>query len=391
MNRDLLKAALFTPGPKGWGLPILFWGPPGTGKSDQVEDLVRQYAMHCEVLSPGERGEGGFGVTPVPVKASGGGYIISYPAPDWTALFEDCDDRGAVFVDELTTAPPALQPALLGLVHARRIGSKYLGRGIRVFGAANPTQQAAGGWDLAPPLANRFGHFEWEPPSSMEWGDWLLTAGQAGQTAQPKLDPAVEEKRVMGVWGSAYAKAKGIARAFVLAKPALLHAMPHEGDPQGSRAWPSHRTWDMGVRALASAEVHGLSEADTDSFVAGFIGGAAMTEFAAFRSANDLPDPSELLDGNVAWKHDGRRLDRTMAVISSCVALVSPTNCKSRDARADKLWSILHGVANDSPDLVVPAVRPLSQARLTTSKAALPVLTKLRPVLDAAGIKLGTP
>ena len=62
----LLHAILFTPTDDHgkWGIPALFWGEPGAAKTDILEALSAAWGMPSETLSPGERGEGAFGVTP---------------------------------------------------------------------------------------------------------------------------------------------------------------------------------------------------------------------------------------------------------------------------------------------------------------------------------------
>jgi MoxR-like ATPase len=89
-------------------------------------------------------GEGAFGVIPVPDKSG----VIKYPPPEWTLAHDEAG--GVVFIDEMSSTPPALQPPLLGLLFARRIGGKTLSARTRVIGAANPPEVAAGGFDLAP-------------------------------------------------------------------------------------------------------------------------------------------------------------------------------------------------------------------------------------------------
>src|SRR5205823_11964182 len=61
----------------------------------------------------------------------------------------------------ISTAPPAVQAAMLRIVLERVVGDLELPPGVRVVAAANPPEQAADGWDLAPPLANRLVHLDW--------------------------------------------------------------------------------------------------------------------------------------------------------------------------------------------------------------------------------------
>lgn len=391
---DLLKAAIFTPGDRGWGLPLLFWGQSGVGKSDIIEELGRVWRMHVEVLSPGERGEGAFGVTGVPKEVRGKdgklvSYVLTYPAPDWIESFEDFGGRGIVFVDEITTAAPMIQAAMLGLIRARRIGSGVLPHGVRVIGAGNPPEIAAGGWQLSPPMANRVGHMQWDPPSGEAWADWLLTHDvHDGAAKAPTQDPEREEKRVLQAWTSEWAKARGLVTAFIRKRPTLLHQQPKFGDPKAHGAWPSHRTWVEATRAIASTQVHGLNEDDTASMVSGFIGDGAAKEFIAWRVSTDLPDPADVLDGKVQWHYDEARLDRSMAVISStAVFLTNPDKDeKRRTKRAQKMWEILDSVSKHAPDVALVAIKPLHNAKLLGVEGGVKVLARMRPTLEAAGV-----
>src|SRR5260370_41568839 len=97
MPDKTLHILLFTPlSSGGWGLPVLWWGPPGVGKSAVIEELEHRYGLPVETLSPGERGEGAFGVVPVPVDG-----VLRYPPPDWVTRMAD---GGIVFLDEISVA-----------------------------------------------------------------------------------------------------------------------------------------------------------------------------------------------------------------------------------------------------------------------------------------------
>ena len=251
---SILEAAMFTPmGDGTWGLPLMLWGDPGVSKSATILALGRRWRLPIEELCPGERGEGQFGVVPVP-SGTNGEAVLSYPPPEWVRnLRTEHGECGIVFLDEITTAPPALQPALLGLIQRRRIGAHAFGPRVRVLGAANPSGQAAGGWDLAPPVANRLGHMDWGSPDAEAWGAWLI----GGQEDEAAHDPLAREAEVWGQWPAAWAGARGIVSGFIRRRPELLHKMPPDGDPAQSRAWPSPRTGEYAARALA-AELLGV-------------------------------------------------------------------------------------------------------------------------------------
>ena len=80
--------------------------------------------------------------------------------PDWAVRLARTG-RGLLFFDELSSAPPAVQAALLRVVLERRVGSLQLPEHVRIVAAANPPASAADGWHLSPPLANRFVHLHW--------------------------------------------------------------------------------------------------------------------------------------------------------------------------------------------------------------------------------------
>lgn len=277
-------------------------------------------------------------------------------------------------------APPAIQPAILGLVQARRIGGAYLGPGVRVLGAANPPEIAAGGWDLAPPVANRFAHFQWDCPTVEEWSEWLFSASdQAVKTESA----SAEEERVLCAWGTPWATARGYVAGFLRRRPEFMHKRPAVGDPAASRAWPSPRTWSYAARAIASGIVHDLSATDAEAYVRACVGDGAGNEFATWRREADLPDPLDVLDRKVTFKHEPTRLDRTLAILSSCTAIVAPTGADRRSDRAKVLWEILDAVSRDAKDIAVVAAKQLVAAKLQDAcKESQTVMGRLWPVIE---------
>ena len=383
MNSKILHAALFCPAPEGfWGLPIILWGEPGIGKTHFIKDATTRTGMEYERLSPAERGEGQFGVVPVPHTDG----FLHYPAPAWAQRF---NKGGVLFLDEINTAPPALQAPMLGLTQLRALGSYQFPTRTRVLAAANETMDAAGGWDLAPALANRFGHFEFEGMSSSDWTIALLGGFANVDDSANIIDAEAEEKRVMEAWPSAFAMASGLVSGFIMRRPELLHKRPEKASSSASRAWPSRRSVHYVATALASARIHNLSEIDTDDFMAAFVGLPWVQEFATWRANMDLPDPADVLDGNSNWKHDGRRLDRTLAVLSSCAALVAPEKAAKKKERGNKLWTMIDSVLKDAADVAIPAARTLTQAKMHVSSiypAYKPVGDRLYLVLVQAGL-----
>lgn len=385
MNSKILHAALFCPSPEGFfGLPVFLHSKPGIGKTHFIQDTVNKTGLAYERLSPGERGEGQWGVVPVPHTDG----FLHYPAPDWSAKFAN---GGVIFIDELNTAPPALQAPLLGLVQLRTLGSYQFPKRTRVIAAANETQDAAGGWDLAPALANRFGHFNFEGLSASDWGIALMGGfANMDDSDGPKVNAEAEERRVMDAWPAAVAYANGVIAGFIKRRPDLLHKQPHHGDSKASKAWPSRRSVHYAAVALASARVHGLDEIDTDTFMGGFVGLPFVQELATWLVNLDLPDPGDVLDGKVAWKHDSKRLDRTLAVLGACSGLAAgEKNDKVKKERGNKCWELIGSVLKDAADVAIPAARVLRDAKMvvpTIYPAYAECGHKLLPIMIQAGI-----
>jgi len=376
MNIHILRAALFCRTPEGGsGLPVLIWGPPGSGKTALLRQAAEIFGLSYLRLSPAERSEGAFGVVPVP----GADGYLHYPAPLWVQQFTN---GGLLLIDELGSVPPSLQAPLLGLVQFRTIGDFTLNQRVRVLGAANETRHAAGGWDLAPALANRFGHYEYSGLDSDAWAAGLLDSFVPQQHAVRET-AADLEARVEREWATVDAQARGMVAGFIQRNPGLLHKEPTKGS--ADHAWPSRRTVEYASVALASATLHGLNESDTDELMSGFVGRPWVTEFRQWTQMLDLPLPADVLDGAVRFAHDERRPDRTLVVLGACAALIVPPAAAKRKERAAVFWRLVEDIAKVAPDFAVGAARAVVKSGLIID-AQKSALRSLLPVLQAAGL-----
>lgn len=384
----ILHTFFFTPGRKGWGEPFYAWGGPGIGKSDMIEQFAYEWDVPCKVLSPGEQGHAAFGNVPVPSDG-----VLKHPPPQWAYEMQE-EGYGLVFVDEITTATPSLQPALMGLVNNRRIGDAQLPPGVRVFGACNPVEQAAGGWDMAPPLANRAAHIKVHPPGAKQWCDWLLThepswMGEKNGRNGEQKNRLAEEKRVMQLWSRAIIQAKGEVAGFIRAQSQLLYKEPKANDPQASKAWPSHRVWASMTNLLAGCSIHKAGEILEQDIIAGFIGTGAAESFITWRNDLDLPDALDVLNGKTKFKHDKSRLDRTIVVINGLLGLCLEKGVKKQESerRVEQTWEFFASIYETvPPDVMVPPTKKLMNANIhlfTSSKAAQKVQVKILPMLQA--------
>lgn len=396
MNKHILHAAMNTPTGNGrWGLPLLIEGMPGTAKSAVIEQAAAHFGLECKVLSPSESGAGAFGVVPVAVEVDGE-TIIRYPIEEWLVPMIK-KGRGLIFLDEMTSADETLQAASMSLLHAKRFAGRVLPGGIRVIGACNPTDIAVNGSDLAPPVANRFCWIKWEKPSVDQHRDYMLSTLGLDGGSDTGADIDAEEARVLKAWPAAYGRAVGLEVGFHQKTAGTWKHKYPSRDDAAKRAWPSDRSWEYAARALATSAVHGLSGADRDALVEGFIGTEAATAWDIYIGQADLPDIEKLLAGELTFVADARRIDRALAVFSACLATlhgmsqqaVLTKDMKTFQDALHNMWNILGNSYGAASDLVYMTTqhmvnagydRGVAQARPLVKKA-----NKIQDALKAAG------
>lgn len=397
LDKDTLIVLTLTPGIGGvWGLPALDLDIPGTGKTMSTDSFAQEVGLPFKYLSPGLHGDGGFGCVPVPVKM-GKITVLTFPPARWAHDILRLG-RGLILLDELTTAQPMIQAAMLGMVNERRIGDTHLGAGCRVIAAGNPIEYASGGVPLSPAMANRLGHIEGTGVSFDGWKDWLLTNDglprDLGKTDGLDFIPTEEqikrlearEQEVLTHWSGAYAQAKGLVAGFLSGKPDLLSAPPKANDPRASGPWPSARTWHLVTHALAGCVVHGYGMVGRDlgpRLASAFVGEGPQRELFEYWAKADLPDPREVLEGKTPFQHSTQRLDRTVAVLSACAALAATDDHYKE--MVSVLWGMLRGVieAGDS-DLAVGPTKTLVRAGLLDGGDD--VLADMHSTLQEAGV-----
>jgi MoxR-like ATPase len=148
-------------------VPLLIWGSPGVGKSAAVRHWASERGLQCWTVIASLREPSDFSGLPVVAPQAGGNVAVDFVPPRFAR--EAAIKGGVIFLDELTTAPPAVQGALLRAVLEKAFGDLQLDPSkVTIVAAANPPEQAAAGWDLSPPLANRFMHHN-HGVSATEW------------------------------------------------------------------------------------------------------------------------------------------------------------------------------------------------------------------------------
>ncbi|MEV4127356.1 MoxR family ATPase [Nocardia sp. NPDC049707] len=327
-------------------LPVLLWGEPGIGKTAALTQLAEALDLPLTTVIASVHEPSDFSGLPI-VGDNPSEHGVPMAPPDWAVRLVRAG-RGLLFLDELSTAPPAVQAALLRLVLERRIGSLKLPPGVRIVAAANPRSSAADGWELSPPLANRFVHLQWVHDHD------VVVRGLGGtwpHATLPQLDP---EKLTEAV-----AFARRAVCVLLAARPKLVHQMPSSEARRGG-AWASPRSWEMTLRLIAFATAAGSSKDVLSLLVRGTVGDGPGFELLTSLGRMDLPDPETLL-ADPAGAELPERGDLRQAVLDGVVAAVRK---RPERSRWDAAWMLLvRAIETGAPDLVVVPATTLATLR----------------------------
>lgn len=369
------------------GPPVIYWGQPGVGKTRAIEgwtyllskklkerDIAK--GMHILTLIPSIRDPSDFNGLPIVVKSIDGLKSTTFMAPpQWAQQSLDWVEAGywvKIFLDEMSNAPPAVQAAGLRGIQDGIWGDIQLPKKVVSYcGAANPPDEAASGWELTAPMANRLMHEEWinDP---MAWVEGMAH----GWPGEPEIGQEVRSSRIH-------------VAAFIRARPHLLHMMPKEEAARGM-AWPSNRTWCEAADMLAACKLEGADQ-DVEAFtISGLVGNGVGMEFLNWQRALDLPEAEDILKDPDNWKWPDRG-DQQFAVLAAVAQAVisslgkgTATHKKDRWNRGWKAFS--YAAKKGAKDVAAIAVRELAKHRSDDLPVPTKELEPFMPLLKSAGL-----
>jgi MoxR-like ATPase len=272
--------------------PVYLEGPPGVGKSSVVHQVAQKLSLpvtdvRAAYLTPPD-------LIGLPALERDTGRTTYY-LPEFLPLE---GTSGVLVLEELASAPPAIQVALYQLLLDRRVGWRYkLPDGWRVIATGNRLED---GWThpLSPALATRLLRLE----VRADLDEFLQFA--LNHDAHPMVT------------------------AFLSRNPHLLH-QPLENSPHH----PNPRTWAMTSTVLKAFEGD-LDSSDLEPAVAGVLGDGAARAFTAFlKLAAFVPDVELVLERGVLPQGLPKLTERPDVVYAYSSSLVSALAGKITPAR----------------------------------------------------------
>lgn len=243
--------------------PVFLWGPPGIGKSEVVEEITDELGgfmidLRMAQMEPTD-------IRGIPFFNKENGKMdwaepVDLPTAELAAQYPIV----VLFLDEMNSAPPAVQAAGYQLILNRRVGKYKLPDNVVIVAAGNRDSDKGVTYRMPMPLANRFVHLEMRYDFNA-WQQWAVNKSI--------------HKDVVGYLS--FAKQDG-----------------YDFDAKGSsRAFATPRSWSFVSDLLQDESVDNTT---LFTLVAGSIGDGLATKFMAHRRvAGQMPNPSDILNGKV--------------------------------------------------------------------------------------------
>jgi MoxR-like ATPase len=187
---------------------------------------------------------------------------VEWAVPSVLPNAERHGPKGILFLDEITSAPPAVSAAAYQLILDRRLGEYTVPDYWAIFAAGNRQGDRGVTYTMPAPLANRFSHFEVETHLD-DWVAWAYAHD-------------IDERVI----------------AFLRFRPELLFDFDPAHNPV---AFPSPRSWEFAHRGLRKFE----REAELlQGTLQACVGPAAGIELHAFvNSLDQMPDLDAIVAG----------------------------------------------------------------------------------------------
>lgn len=316
------------------GVSTIIEGPPGIGKSQITYQFAKETGRTMYEIRPAQWDQTDVKGIPDFVNNAMGERCTAWTRPEYLPTAP----HSILLIEEIDKSAPAVQAALLELVHDKRIGKYALADDCLVLACANRIEDRSGSFAQSKALGSRFQHLKLEP-SNADWEKWALAHGI-------RIDVLAYQR-----W-----------------KPEHLHRF----DPtEKSAVFACPRQWEMLNKTLDSMDEIG-PETDTirQEEISGHIGPEIGAEFYAFSLMfRELPDPRKI-DKDPNGTPVPLKTNARYAVTTALARTATPDNI---GARITYIERIADGKANPLKEFQVIFARDLTA--LKSAALATPEFT----------------
>lgn len=241
----------------GHHAPVMLWGPPGIGKSEIISQLGQKHDVavidiRLSQIEPSDlRG--------IPFREND--HVI-WAIPALLPNARRHGEKGILFLDEITSAPPSISAAAYQLILDKKLGDYELPEGWVIFAAGNRQGDRGVTYTMPSPLANRFSHYELESHLD-DWVAWAYSNN-------------IDERII----------------AFLRFRPDLLFDFDPALNPI---AFPTPRTWEYASRALQKFSSNSRLLLGALQACVGETAGVEC--FAFVENYTNIPDIDDIIQG----------------------------------------------------------------------------------------------
>jgi hypothetical protein len=248
-------------------LPGFLWAGPGIGKSSIINQLAKDMDgvccdMRLSQMSPTD-------IIGIPYfDRESNTMRFAPPSRLPSAEFAAQYPTVILFLDEMNSAPPAVQAAAYELVLDRRCGDYKLPDNVVIFAAGNNDSDRGVTYRMATPLANRMLHFNLKVDFE-SWLDWALANNVHSDIV---------------AYISSY-------------KGSLYDFEPNSS----SKSFPTPRSWEFVSKLLqTNTDENPMNDSEIRDLVGAAVGAGEAVKFMNYLTVGkDLPKPADILSGKV--------------------------------------------------------------------------------------------
>ncbi len=303
-------------------LPVFIWGAPGIGKSSIVKQIAKEQELEfldlrLSLLDPTDlkgipffNAETNEGVWAKP------SFLPSEP-----------DSKGILFLDEINTAPPAVQASAYQLILDRKVGEYELPAGWSIVAAGNRENDRGVVYKMPPPLANRFVHFEME----VDFADWKVWAFHAG------------------------------LQSSIIAYLAYDKSMLFTFDATSNeKSFATPRSWEYVDSIIKS----GIDDDLLLDSISGAVGREAAVGYISFKKVmKEIPDLNSILNGTLTIVEE----DDSKVMMALAIGLV---NALLENASEEAVENVLHFSLQLPGEFAIMLVKDMQQNNIEVEGSA---------------------